>query len=111
VSPPVPTVTFTVTTAGETFCTIVLMLELFIASEPRVTGVRILEQVPVEDAKIAPVLLSTHAFTTGLLKVPAAVATPPTIPAPKTNPKVTFAVVVLMKLFINFYPLFNSIIA
>jgi hypothetical protein len=104
VSPPVPTVTFTVTTAGETFCTTVFMLVPLTAGEPRVTAVRRLEQVPVWDAKIAPVLLSTHAFTTGLLKVPAAVATPPTIPAPRTKPKVTFAVVVLMKLFSNFSP-------
>jgi hypothetical protein len=33
------------------------------------------------------------------------VATPPTIPAPSTKPKVTFAVVVLMKSFSNFSPL------
>jgi hypothetical protein len=43
------------------------------------------------------VFLSTQAFTTDVLKTPAAVATPPTIVTPRTNPANTFDGVLIIE--------------
>ena len=46
------------------------------------------------------VFLSTQAFTTDVLKTPAAVATPPTIVIPRTNPAITFDGELIIEFFI-----------
>jgi hypothetical protein len=60
---------------------------------PSVTAERPFGHALAVDAKSAPVLLSTHAFTTFPDKLTAAVATPPARTAPPIKPIATFEIV------------------
>jgi hypothetical protein len=93
-------VTFTVTTDGETFATTDLIDVA--GSTPALLwdneiAVRLAWHTPLEGAAYsAPVRLSAHITEVELLKVPAAVAIPPTAVAPTTTPASTFPAVLLI---------------